>query len=172
MISKTLPAVKVGSNGSKCFFNQIIAAYTGWVDKRNEYGKAVVFGDGTPLPKETIEDLAKFMLDNQCAYRWENGQFCIVDNSMAYHSRQPFKGRRICYASIGLNTKPVTTNQTHLVLKSGDKMPSVGLGCWKIPKENCADTVYNSIKAGYRCIDEACDYGNEKEAGEGLARAI
>jgi D-xylose reductase len=91
---------------------------------------------------------------------------------MAYHSRQPFKGRRICYASIGLNTKPVTTNQTHLVLKSGDKMPSVGLGCWKIPKENCADTVYNSIKAGYRCIDEACDYGNEKEASEGLARAI
>jgi hypothetical protein len=70
VISKTLPAVKVGSNGSKCFFNQIIAAYTGWVDKRNEYGKAVVFGDGTPLPKETIEDLAKFMLDNQCAYRW------------------------------------------------------------------------------------------------------
>ena len=33
-------------------------------------------------------------------------------------------------------------------------------------------TVYNALKAGYRLLDGACDYGNEKEAGEGLARAI
>ena len=51
-------------------------------------------------------------------------------------------------------------------------MPTVGLGCWKIPNDITADTVYNAIKAGYRCIDEACDYGNEKEAGEGIKRAI
>jgi alpha-ketoglutarate-dependent taurine dioxygenase len=51
------------------------------------YGKAVVFGDGSALPKEIIEDLAKFMKDNECAYKWQNGQFCIVDNTVAYHSR-------------------------------------------------------------------------------------
>jgi hypothetical protein len=56
--SKTLPAVRVGSNGRKVFFNQVVAAYTGWVDSRNEYGKAVVFGDDSPLPKEVVEDLA------------------------------------------------------------------------------------------------------------------
>lgn len=33
-------------------------------------------------------------------------------------------------------------------------------------------TVYNALKAGYRLLDGAGDYGNEKEAGEGLARAI
>lgn len=33
-------------------------------------------------------------------------------------------------------------------------------------------TVYNVLKAGYRLLDGAGDYGNEKEAGEGLARAI
>jgi len=32
--------------------------------------------------------------------------------------------------------------------------------------------VYNAIKLGYRLLDGACDYGNEKEAGEGLRRAI
>ena len=32
--------------------------------------------------------------------------------------------------------------------------------------------MYNAIKAGYRLFDGAADYGNEKEAGEGLARAI
>jgi hypothetical protein len=73
VISKTLPAVRVSSNGNKTFFNQIIAAYTGWVDSRNEYGKAVTYGDGAPLPKETVEALAKFMDDNKCAYRWTPG---------------------------------------------------------------------------------------------------
>lgn len=32
--------------------------------------------------------------------------------------------------------------------------------------------MYNAIKAGYRLLDGAGDYGNEKEAGEGVRRAI
>ncbi|KAI0673331.1 Aldo/keto reductase [Trametes maxima] len=56
--------------------------------------------------------------------------------------------------------------------RTGDKMPLVGFGLWKVTKETCADTVYNAIKEGYRLFDGASDYGNEKEAGEGLARAI
>lgn len=51
-------------------------------------------------------------------------------------------------------------------------MPQVGFGLWKVDKATCADTVYNAIKVGYRLFDGACDYGNEKEAGEGVARAI
>lgn len=34
------------------------------------------------------------------------------------------------------------------------------------------ETVYEAIKAGYRLLDGACDYGNEKEAGEGVRRAL
>ncbi|KAF8560054.1 Aldo/keto reductase [Imleria badia] len=51
-------------------------------------------------------------------------------------------------------------------------MPLVGFGLWKVTKSTCADTVYNAIKAGYRLLDGAGDYGNEKEAGEGVRRAI
>jgi len=87
VISKTLPAVRVSSNGNKTFFNQIVAAYTGWVDSRNEYGKAVTFGDDSPLPKDIVEDLVKFMDAHKCSYTWTPGQFCIVDNTVAYHSR-------------------------------------------------------------------------------------
>ena len=32
--------------------------------------------------------------------------------------------------------------------------------------------MYNAIKSGYRLFDGAGDYGNEKEAGEGIQRAI
>jgi D-xylose reductase len=48
----------------------------------------------------------------------------------------------------------------------------IGLGLWKIPLADCADTVYNAIKVGYRHLDSACDYGNEREVGQGIARAI
>jgi len=41
-----------------------------------------------------------------------------------------------------------------------------------VTNDTCADTVYNAIKVGYRLFDGAVDYGNEKEAGEGVARAI
>ncbi|KAG6910506.1 hypothetical protein DXG01_009925 [Tephrocybe rancida] len=52
-----------------------------------------------------------------------------------------------------------------IVLKrTGQKMPLVGFGLWK--------TVYEAIKAGYRLLDGAGDYGNEKEAGDGVRRAI
>lgn len=83
----------------------------------------MVFGDDTPMPDDVLMDISGYMDENKCAYRWSPGRFVIVDNTVAYHSRQPFNGRRIVYASIGKGTKPVETQQTHHVLTSGDKMP-------------------------------------------------
>ncbi|KAJ5679145.1 NAD(P)H-dependent D-xylose reductase xyl1 [Penicillium macrosclerotiorum] len=57
-------------------------------------------------------------------------------------------------------------------LNSGFEMPLVGFGLWKVNNDTCADQVYEAIKAGYRLFDGACDYGNEVEAGQGVARAI
>ncbi|KAJ5121876.1 hypothetical protein N7448_003008 [Penicillium atrosanguineum] len=57
-------------------------------------------------------------------------------------------------------------------LSSGYEMPLVGFGLWKVNNDTCADQVYEAIKAGYRLFDGACDYGNEVEAGQGVARAI
>lgn len=56
--------------------------------------------------------------------------------------------------------------------RTGDQMPLIGYGCWKVDKKLCSNVVYEAIKAGYRLIDEAADYGNEKEAGEGIKRAL
>ena len=51
-------------------------------------------------------------------------------------------------------------------------MPAVGLGLWKIDSDAVAQAVYDAIKAGYRHLDSAADYGNEVQVGEGIARAI
>ena len=110
VISQTLPAVRISSNGNKVFFNQVIAAYTGWIDKRNDPKKAVVFGDDTELPDNVLMDLANFMKENSVAYRWTHGKFVIVDNTVAYHSRQPFYGRRRVFAAIGKERKEVDSS--------------------------------------------------------------
>eukprot|EP00927_Polykrikos_kofoidii_P054342 TRINITY_DN4876_c0_g1_i1.p1 TRINITY_DN4876_c0_g1~~TRINITY_DN4876_c0_g1_i1.p1 ORF type:complete len:331 (+),score=56.29 TRINITY_DN4876_c0_g1_i1:97-1089(+) len=51
-------------------------------------------------------------------------------------------------------------------------MPPVGLGLWKAGEGNTSAAVYEAINIGYRHLDSACDYGNEKEVGEGIRRAI
>jgi len=150
----------------------MIAAYTGWIDSRNDPKKTLRFGDDSEMDTAALDACAIYMKENACCYRWTPGKFVIVDNTVAYHSRQPFAGRRKCFASIGKGTKPVADTTTHLVLHSGDKMPSVGLGLWKIPKEVCADSVVNAVEAGYRLFDSAADYGNEQQTGEGLKRAM
>jgi len=51
-------------------------------------------------------------------------------------------------------------------------IPKIGFGLWKIPRNSCSDTVYRAIKSGYRHLDSASDYGNEKEVGVGIKKAI
>ena len=62
--------------------------------------------------------------------------------------------------------------QPYQVLSSGYQFPLVGLGLWKIPRDVVAQVVYDAIKVGYRCLDGACDYGNEQEVGQGIKRAL
>ncbi|PVH13930.1 NADPH-dependent D-xylose reductase [Candidozyma duobushaemuli] len=59
-----------------------------------------------------------------------------------------------------------------ITLNDGNKMPQVGFGCWKVDKETCADQIFNAIEVGYRLFDNAQDYGNEKEVGQGINRAL
>ena len=49
---------------------------------------------------------------------------------------------------------------------------NIGLGTWKLKGKQAEDTVYNAIKIGYRYIDCAFEYLNEKEVGVGIKRAI
>ena len=63
-------------------------------------------------------------------------------------------------------------NMQTIILNNGVEMPQLGFGVYQIPLEETAEAVYQAIKAGYRLIDTASIYGNEKETGEGIKRAI
>ncbi|KAM0306334.1 hypothetical protein ACHAPM_000899 [Fusarium culmorum] len=53
-------------------------------------------------------------------------------------------------------------------LNTGDEMPAVGFGTWNIPRSQAAKAVETALRAGYRHIDTALAYGNEKEVGAGI----
>lgn len=53
-------------------------------------------------------------------------------------------------------------------LNNGVKIPKLALGTWMIDDSIVADAVVNAIKIGYRHIDTAQAYGNERGVGEGV----
>lgn len=57
-------------------------------------------------------------------------------------------------------------------LNSGFEMPVLGLGTWTLTGETCENAVYVALKSGYRLIDTAKYYGNEREVGNAIRRAI
>lgn len=58
-------------------------------------------------------------------------------------------------------------NET-LTLNNGVKIPQLGLGTWFIDDDKVADAVKTAVEMGYRHIDTAQAYGNERGVGEGI----
>ena len=50
-------------------------------------------------------------------------------------------------------------------------MPPLGLGTWQITGRDCVDAVEDALGLGYRHVDTARAYENEREVGDGLARS-
>ncbi|KAG7641546.1 NADP-dependent oxidoreductase domain superfamily [Arabidopsis suecica] len=59
-----------------------------------------------------------------------------------------------------------------ITLNSGFKMPIIGLGVWRMEKEELRDLIIDAIKIGYRHLDCAANYKNEAEVGEALTEAF
>ncbi len=58
-------------------------------------------------------------------------------------------------------------NETY-TMSSGTQIPKLGLGTWFIDDDKVAEAVREAVKIGYRNIDTAQAYGNERGVGEGI----
>ena len=194
--SEAVPAVKlVREHCSNAvyqwtFHNAIIAAFTGWQDSRNDRLKSVRFGNDEDMPKAVLNSIATFMEENKVSYRWKKGDIFCLNNSLVMHSRNPFthppNGSRKVYASMwGESLEPLPFGGAKVAetgVSIGAPAPSFGsmedgsqpspltFGFWRL--ENPEEVAYQAIKAGYRRLDSACDYGNEEATGRGIARAL
>ncbi|MCL6658941.1 aldo/keto reductase [Paenibacillus polymyxa] len=59
-----------------------------------------------------------------------------------------------------------------VTLNNGVKMPIIGFGVYQVPDaDECENTVYEALKAGYRLIDTAAGYLNEEAVGRAIKRS-
>jgi diketogulonate reductase-like aldo/keto reductase len=63
-------------------------------------------------------------------------------------------------------SRPTTTT---LTLNNGVEMPALGFGVFQTPPEQTDSSVRAALEAGYRLIDTAAAYGNEREVGQAIA---
>ena len=61
-----------------------------------------------------------------------------------------------------------TTTTPSLDLNNGVQMPALGLGVFQTPPDETRDAVRAALAAGYRHIDTAAAYGNERQVGEAV----
>ncbi|MGN1022399.1 MAG: aldo/keto reductase, partial [Lachnospiraceae bacterium] len=57
-------------------------------------------------------------------------------------------------------------------LNTGYEMPQLGIGTFMLSDRVAEDAVYWALRDGYRLIDTAKIYGNERGVGRGIQRAI
>jgi 2,5-diketo-D-gluconate reductase A len=55
-----------------------------------------------------------------------------------------------------------------ITLNNGIEIPQIGFGVYQVPPEETRDAVQAALEVGYRHIDTAEMYGNEKGVGEGI----
>ncbi|MCA9144838.1 MAG: TauD/TfdA family dioxygenase [Planctomycetaceae bacterium] len=95
-----LQAVREVAPGRKSFFNQLIAAFKGWKDSRNDPSKAMTLGDGTPLDRDAVMLAAELAEALTFDVPWQNGDVALVDNYIVMHARRTFTGKRKILASL------------------------------------------------------------------------
>lgn len=61
----------------------------------------------------------------------------------------------------------MTTDQTYIEAQ-GARIPALGFGTWQLTGRSCRRSVADALEVGYRHIDTARMYGNERQVGEGI----
>ncbi len=96
-----LPAVREVSPGRYTLFNQLIAAYAGWSDERNDPSSAIRHGDDSKLDAGAVAKMIDLSMELTFDVAWQAGDAVLIDNTVAMHGRKPFTGKRRVLASLG-----------------------------------------------------------------------
>lgn len=60
-------------------------------------------------------------------------------------------------------------SQPTITLNNGVELPALGFGVFQIPPEQTQAAVEEALRIGYRMVDTAASYGNEREVGAAIA---
>ena len=109
-IRTTTPALSLirhAPSGNEVFFNQLIAAFCGWQDQRNEGTRSVTYGDGSAFDDADVQSAVEIAYDLVFDLPWDSGDVALIDNYQVMHGRRPFSGQRSVLASLCLHSASV-----------------------------------------------------------------
>lgn len=95
-----LSGVKTLEDGRRVFFNQLIAAYSGFASAGKNADDAIAFGDGEKLPAECVLRACEIAEELTYDIPWQSGDLALVDNYVTMHGRRRFQGTRRILASL------------------------------------------------------------------------
>lgn len=95
-----LQAVRELPGGRKSFFNQLIAAFQGWIDARNDPSKSITFGNDQTLDPAMVDLATRLAAEITFDIPWQTGDVALVDNFVTMHGRRTFQGTRKVLASL------------------------------------------------------------------------
>lgn len=95
-----LPAIRDLADGRRTFFNQLIAAFRGWADSRNDPNRAITFGGGDPITSRDMAPAIAIADELTADLAWQAGDVALIDNFLVMHGRKPFEGKRRVLASL------------------------------------------------------------------------
>lgn len=99
-VTPVLPAVRTLPDGRRVFFNQLIAAFRGWQDRRNTAQKSISFGDGSVIPVAAMDRVIALADALTFDLVWQTGDVVLVDNFLVMHGRRPYVGERRVLAAL------------------------------------------------------------------------
>lgn len=112
-IRQSSPAVATHPRtGERVFFNQIQLHHPSCLDPETraallrlfaeeDLPRNVLFGDGVPIPDETVDELGR-LYDRLCVEQpWQAGDLIALDNMLVSHARRPFAGPRKILVAMG-----------------------------------------------------------------------
>lgn len=98
--SPALPAIRTLPDGSESFFNQLIAAFRGWKDARNDPSKSVTLGNGEVLDVNALQTAIQIADELSFDLNWQAGDVALLDNYRVMHGRRPYTGKRRVLAAL------------------------------------------------------------------------
>jgi alpha-ketoglutarate-dependent taurine dioxygenase len=98
--------------GEKIFFNQVQLHHVACLDPETrdslralfaeeDLPRNVYYGDGTPIPDETIEHVSEVFEQACVEFQWQPGDLVAVDNMLVAHARRPYKDPRKMLVCMG-----------------------------------------------------------------------
>lgn len=92
--TRTFEAIKELKDGTKSFFNQVLAASLGWKKNSDDDISPVTFGNSQEIPLSSIQLISELADSLTLLRKWKDKDILLIDNYRVMHGRKTFSGEK------------------------------------------------------------------------------